>query len=173
VDPIFKRLNNLFRSQLSGDAAQAERPSRISRDRDFDEAMDELDDYLNNRPKAEPGTGPGANGRTYGHARGASGPGAGGAAGSGQHGSSQAGSTSGNGRKDPKEELRKDYANLGVAFGAAFAEVRKAYRTQLKTYHPDRFAVDPEKFKTATEITKKINESFQRIERFHETGVVS
>ncbi len=64
----------------------------------------------------------------------------------------------------PSESLRRDYANLEVHFGAAFEEVRAAHRRLLRRYHPDRFARDPEKQRLATEITQKINESFQRIQ---------
>ena len=61
------------------------------------------------------------------------------------------------------EELRRDYANLEVAFGAPLAEVTRAYKRLLKRYHPDKFAADPEKQQMATEITLKINSSYQNI----------
>ena len=61
------------------------------------------------------------------------------------------------------EHLRRDYANLEVPFGADIEEVRRSYKSLVLRYHPDRFAADPEKQAIALEITKKINESFERI----------
>ncbi|MBN2443286.1 MAG: DnaJ domain-containing protein [Spirochaetales bacterium] len=61
------------------------------------------------------------------------------------------------------EALKKDYANLEVEFQAPFSEVKKSYKKLLTKYHPDRFANNPKKLKIATEISKKINQSFQLI----------
>jgi len=68
-------------------------------------------------------------------------------------------------RPEPQvdESLRPDYANLEVAFGADMETVRKSYRSLVLKYHPDKHAGDPEKHRVALEITKKINESFERI----------
>ena len=72
-------------------------------------------------------------------------------------------------RVDPQiEALRQDYANLEVPLGAPFEDVRKSYRRLLAGYHPDRNAGDPERLRLATEITKKINVSFRRIEELEE-----
>jgi len=61
------------------------------------------------------------------------------------------------------ESLRQDYANLEVPFGADIETVRKSYRSLILRYHPDKHAGDAEKHRIALEITKKINESFERI----------
>ncbi len=61
------------------------------------------------------------------------------------------------------EDLRQDYANLEVPFGADVEDIMKAYKTLILRYHPDKHSQDPEKLRIATEITKKINESFERI----------
>jgi DnaJ-domain-containing protein 1 len=66
-------------------------------------------------------------------------------------------------RRAPDESLRADYANLEVPFGADMEEVKRSYKSLVLRYHPDRFAADPEKQKVALEITKKINQSFERI----------
>jgi DnaJ-domain-containing protein 1 len=63
----------------------------------------------------------------------------------------------------PDESLRTDYANLEVPFGADIDEVKRSYKSLVLRYHPDRFAADPEKQRVALEITKKINQSFERI----------
>jgi hypothetical protein len=67
-----------------------------------------------------------------------------------------------------KEALRNDYAILKVPFDAPFELIKKSYKTLLRQYHPDRFARDPQRFKTATEITQKINQSFQKIKAFED-----
>ena len=69
---------------------------------------------------------------------------------------------------DPQEDLKQDYKNLEVPYKSDFEDVKKSYKTLLRKYHPDHFAQDREKCKNATEITKKINESFHRIKEFHE-----
>jgi DnaJ-domain-containing protein 1 len=75
-------------------------------------------------------------------------------------------------RKEPsdpaREPLREDYVNLEVPFAAPFPQVKASYRRLLATYHPDRNSGDPEKLRLATEITKKINVSYRRIEEFEE-----
>ena len=68
-----------------------------------------------------------------------------------------------------RESLRRDYGNLEVPFGAPLETVRKSYKRLLRRYHPDRNADDPEKLKTATEITKKINISYRRIKDFEDS----
>ncbi len=73
----------------------------------------------------------------------------------------------GDGRRRPEppvdESLRQDFANLEVPFGADIETVRRSYKAMILKYHPDKFAGDPEKQRVALEITKKINESFERI----------
>lgn len=66
------------------------------------------------------------------------------------------------------ESLRADYANLEVPFGADSETVRRSYKRLVLRYHPDRHGGSPEKQRVATEITKKVNESFERIRAFQE-----
>jgi len=65
------------------------------------------------------------------------------------------------------ESLRKDFANLEVSFGADIETVRRSYKVLMLRYHPDKFAGHPEKQRDALEITKRINESFERIRSRH------
>ena len=73
-------------------------------------------------------------------------------------------------RPPADESLRQDYANLEVPFGADIETVRKSYKTLVMRYHPDKHAGDPEKQRIALEITKKVNQSFERIRSRHEGG---
>jgi hypothetical protein len=61
------------------------------------------------------------------------------------------------------ESLRPDYANLEVPFGADMAKVMASYKSLILKYHPDKHAGDPEKQKIALDITKRINQSYERI----------
>ena len=128
MDKFFDRLGDLLRSVLDQRGSYENR-----HDPDFQEAWNELDEYLktgtNYRPRE----------KTRDRTR-----------------ASYSGMD---------EHLSQDYANLELSPGAPFGEVKKSYRNLLRKYHPDRFAMDPEKQKLATEITQKINVSFQRIEK--------
>jgi len=119
------------------------------------EAWEELDDFLNPEKERRGG----AAGQHRSSATG----------GQTRPGSAYAGSSSDR-RQGPPEELRQDYRNLEVPFGSSFDRVRKAYKNLLVEYHPDKHSGSTEKLRIATEITKKINASFQRIKRYHDTG---
>lgn len=69
---------------------------------------------------------------------------------------------------DPEETIRQDYENLQVPYGSDLDTVKKKYKSLLRKHHPDQFAQDPQLYQRATEITKKLNESFQRIKEYHE-----
>ena len=72
---------------------------------------------------------------------------------------------------DPaRAALEADYATLEVRFGSPLAEVRKSYERLLHKYHPDRFSGDAEKQALATEVTQRLNEAFDRIERHVRSG---
>ena len=66
--------------------------------------------------------------------------------------------------------LRTDFRNLEVPVGAPLPEVRKAYKRLMASYHPDRHSSDPDRMRTATEVTKKLNHSYQRIRAYYEGG---
>lgn len=74
------------------------------------------------------------------------------------------------GRTGMPASLRKDFRNLEVAVGAPLPEVRTAYKRLMAAFHPDRHSADPDKLRTATEVTKKLNQSFQRIRTYYEGG---
>ncbi|MEE8441584.1 MAG: J domain-containing protein [Spirochaetia bacterium] len=67
------------------------------------------------------------------------------------------------------ESLRKDFRNLEVPFGAPFTDVRRSYKRLMTAFHPDRHSADQDRYRTATEVTKKLNQSLQRIQSHYET----
>jgi DnaJ-domain-containing protein 1 len=132
---IIDRLSDLLKSLFGDESERTGTPGTASRyaDPDVTEAWEELDEYLRT----------GKNGPKQG----------------GSGGGKKTGRTQG----PLDEDLRRDYANLEVPFGADMEEIKKAYKTLILRYHPDKHSGDPEKLRIATEITKKINESFERI----------
>ncbi len=152
MNSFFDKLGDILRSYLHDDGGEHVRENRTYYDPDMQEAMEELDEFLKSgrdEPKAEK-----FEERHYYHER------------------EKSYSRPASAKKDPREELRADYAELKVPFGASFEVVKKSYKNLLRMYHPDKHADDPEKLRMATEITKKINQAFQRIEKFEETGKI-
>jgi DnaJ-domain-containing protein 1 len=156
VDGFIDRLYELWKS-LFGNEGGKERPgaseggdrgragsarTRPAGDPDFQEAWEELDEYMRT----------GSNRARSNRA---------------------AGSQERTRSRTPRpvdESLRQDYANLEVPFGADIDEVRRSYKRLMLKYHPDKHAGDTEKQKLALEITKKINESFERIRSRQESA---
>ena len=69
-------------------------------------------------------------------------------------------------RPDPlkvPEELRPDYARLGVPFGACLQAVRHSYRELLRTHHPDRNRQDSESQQRSTRETRELIAAYRRI----------
>ncbi len=147
MDPLFDRIGNLFRSLFQDEEEGHRYRTGTSADPDMQDAWEELDEFL----KSGKNTGPGAESARTGQRTRA------------QHSRPSA-------RPTVPEELRGDYGNLECPPGASMDEVRKAYKRLIRQYHPDRFANDPKKLAYATEITQKLNQSYQRIKRWTETG---
>jgi DnaJ-domain-containing protein 1 len=143
---IWDRLGGVIRSYLNDDdekifGSGRERP--LPKDPDLDAAFDELDDFLGGRPED-----PRSGGEFAGNA--------------GAPGSRYA--------KPAPEELRPDFAELGVAFGAPADECRAAYKKLLKIHHPDRHAGHEGNLKKATDRTARINAAYDRIEKWRQEG---
>ena len=63
----------------------------------------------------------------------------------------------------PPEMLRPDYLNMGVPFGTDFNITKKAYKQLITKYHPDKNSATPEALHKATERSKNLNISYQKI----------
>ncbi|HXU82922.1 MAG TPA: J domain-containing protein [Polyangia bacterium] len=68
-------------------------------------------------------------------------------------------------RASHADEIRRAYASLEVPPGSDFETVRKAYRTLMRKYHPDRHAQTPEKQKAATELAQKLTQAYKLLEK--------
>jgi hypothetical protein len=61
------------------------------------------------------------------------------------------------------EKTEKYYECLGLLPGASPEKVKKAYRTMVKAWHPDRFRLDPALRELAHEKLKEINEAYRKL----------
>jgi DnaJ-domain-containing protein 1 len=151
---ILDRLSDVIRSYLN-DAAP--RPSGGSSGRgryvdpDLEAAYEELDDFL------------GAGKSGFGEERSSAGKDSRAPRGSG-------GKTPG--RETPPESLRKDFEELGLAFGASAETCKAAYKRLLKLHHPDRHAGHEGNMRKATEKSARLNAAYDRIEGWRETGKI-
>ena len=152
IDRIAGFLRDLFGSEGSSSRAKPT-GSPGYQDPDLRDAWEELDDYMRGGTGERTGQGD----RTS-------------RAGPNEGGPNQGGRQQSRGWRPPADEsLRQDYANLEVPFGADIETVRKSYKTLILRYHPDKHAGDPEQQRIALEITKKVNQSFERIRSRTET----
>lgn len=153
MDRIFDRLTDLLRSMGQPDSRSAFGDS----DPDTAAAWDELDDYLSS---AEGTVGSTSSSDRAGHSR------------TTRHDRTGPYRTGPHGRSEPVPgSLRKDFANLDLQFGASLEAARAAHRKLIRAYHPDRHAANPDKYRIATQITQRVNHSYQRIKQFYENGV--
>lgn len=155
MDGIFDRLTNLIRSLVQeGYDEDGAADGKRFRDPDLQDAWEELDEYMS--------TGKDESEKTRAREGAES-------AGSRAHADSGSYRRSSDAWDDSVESLRQDYKNLEVPFNAPFEDVKRAYKRLLVAYHPDKHSADPKKLKIATEITKKVNYSFQRIKKYHDS----
>ena len=61
------------------------------------------------------------------------------------------------------DEIRADFAELGLSPQASPEECKAVYKKLLKKHHPDRHAADSEALKKATEKTARVNTAYKRI----------
>lgn len=170
MDQIFDRLGSLLRSFLNEDEPFSERPSgarpsgpRPSGARPFsnpassgdpflDEAMEELDAFLNDDREREERARREREARAEREYRG------------GQD------RRSGGAGPNERAKLAAAYKVLSLTPEAGFDQVRASYKRLLKLHHPDRHGADPEAQKRATEVCARINDAYRIIETWRETG---
>jgi DnaJ-domain-containing protein 1 len=70
-------------------------------------------------------------------------------------------------KRSRKQENKLDdaYKKLGVPKSATLKEIEKAYKKEIRKYHPDHFAQDPEKAKVATKVSQVLSEAFEIIKK--------
>lgn len=62
------------------------------------------------------------------------------------------------------KRLRELYAQLEVPYGAPFDEVKKSFRRLMRKYHPDLHLGNPQKHKTATQLTMSLTQAYNELE---------
>ena len=65
--------------------------------------------------------------------------------------------------RDP--ELVGAYKTLDLPYGSPMAEVKSAYRKLMRKYHPDLHNQSPKKQKAATELTMKVTQAYNVLEK--------
>ena len=71
-------------------------------------------------------------------------------------------------RPDQTEAKQDPFTVLGVARNATFEEIKSAYRTKMREYHPDKVAsLGAELRELAERKAKQINEAFEALSRQH------
>jgi DnaJ-domain-containing protein 1 len=67
--------------------------------------------------------------------------------------------------KQAEDPLARYYANLEIAPGADREAVKSAWKRMMKKYHPDLHDTDPEKRRTADELTRRLTESYRILDK--------
>ena len=57
------------------------------------------------------------------------------------------------------DPLAEYYAHLEIPVGSNRATIKKAWKTQMKKYHPDLHCTDPEKKRIAEELTRQLTQA--------------
>lgn len=57
------------------------------------------------------------------------------------------------------DPLAEYYANLEIPVGSSRATIKKAWKTQMKKYHPDLHCADPGKKRIAEELTRQLTQA--------------
>jgi DnaJ-domain-containing protein 1 len=168
VDQIFDRLERLFKSWVTPDTDEVyTEHRRPSGNNDYDDAMSELDDFLDkDRAAAEERTRERekrereAKARAEAEARNRA------------RGTGNQAWAGNNGSGGPPAMVVEAYKTLGLAYGAPMKEVKASYKRLLLKYHPDRNSASQEEQKRATDISARINNAYQVIETWTTTGSV-
>jgi len=158
VDQLFDRFGDLLRSWVRSDGTEPPpfsdpfRRSGSSGDPVLDEAMAELDAYLDDDREAQERLRRQRDAREQAEERSRA---------------TRSGAPSG-----PPPRLVAAYSTLGLSYGASFEQAKAAYKRLLKEHHPDRHGSSLEAQKKATETSARINDAFRLIEAWRDTGTL-
>ena len=68
--------------------------------------------------------------------------------------------------QDPHQlQIDKYYAMLELPSGASWAEVKSAYRSLMRKYHPDRHRDSDEEQQVATELSQKLRVAYEALRK--------
>lgn len=79
-----------------------------------------------------------------------------------------AGAGAGSSRRAPAasgDKIAEYYKVLDLPMGAPFEDVKKSYRQLMRKYHPDRHVGNPKKQKAATELTMRVTQAYNELEK--------
>lgn len=68
-------------------------------------------------------------------------------------------------KTDSGKKLKDAYAKLGLTTSASLEQVEKAYKKEIRKFHPDRFATDPRKAEAATKVSQMLSEAYELIKK--------
>jgi len=134
MDPLIERFERILRSFFNTDTGTGRWEEAVD-DQDFQDAWDELDDFLKSDSTSD---------------------------GSYRSAGERDGSFSYRFRMPPNS-LTRDYQILEVPFGAPFEDVRASYRALMRRHHPDIHTADRTQQERATRKAQELNISYQRI----------
>lgn len=76
-------------------------------------------------------------------------------------GRSAPGPTQGPGLRPDPRQVQQWYANLELRRGATLDDVKRAYKSLMQRYHPDKHSGDDEKHRAATELAQSLTEAYR------------
>ena len=134
---IWDRLGNVIKSYISSEDERVFGSSfKRHSDPDLDAAYEELDEFLNKGTSAQ--SDPGRN-------------------------TNEKQERAQKKQRPVPEDIRKDFAELGLTPDATVEECKEAYKRLLKIHHPDRHAKHEGNMKKATDKTTRVNAAYERL----------
>lgn len=160
---MLDRLERLVRSWVTAAANLDERPA--ARSAEADAAWAELEAYLESQ---RPGTGSVGGGGGYSSTRRDAGPRAehGGTAGASRR-TAQGGTAGASAIPHVVRQALFDLELTDEAASSDPAAIRRAYRAQLKRFHPDNYARNRDQMETAMQITQRLTVAYHTLTDYY------
>jgi hypothetical protein len=67
--------------------------------------------------------------------------------------------------RSSESTLKESLKRLGLPPGATLAEAEKAYKKEIRKYHPDHFVSDPKKAQVATKVAQMLGEALENVRK--------